>query len=81
MIENRLIDARFLMQGVTVQHLRFKVRAIETIFFENEPGAALRGALYEALSTNFCSEAFSELPAPAHHQDYCPVCWLSLIHI
>ncbi len=67
-------DSRFLMQGVTVQHLRFRVRATESIFFENEPGAALRGALYEALSKNFCSEAFGHLTS--HHQETCPVCWL-----
>ena len=67
-------DSRFLMQGVTVQHLRFQVRAAESILFENEPGAALRGALYEALSKNFCSEAFG--PLTPHHRETCPVCWL-----
>jgi hypothetical protein len=68
-------DARFLMQGVTVQHLRFQVRTIESIFFENEPGAALRGALYEALARHFCSEPFAE-NVPSYHKETCPVCWL-----
>lgn len=69
-------DSRFLMQGVTVQHLCFRVRADETILFENEPGAALRGALYEALAQNFCSETFSVVTNMPHHQEVCPVCWL-----
>ncbi|MDL1902296.1 CRISPR system precrRNA processing endoribonuclease RAMP protein Cas6 [Anaerolineae bacterium CFX9] len=69
-------DSRFLMQGVTVQQLRFRVRADETIIFENEPGAALRGALYEAISKKFCSEMFSVVTRQPHHQEVCPVCWL-----
>jgi hypothetical protein len=69
-------DSRFLMAGLTVQHLRFRVRADETILFENEPGAALRGALYEALAQNFCSEVFSVVTNMPHHQEVCPVCWL-----
>lgn len=72
-----ITDARRLMHGVTVQHLRFRVQAAETIYFEGEPGAALRGALYEALARNFCSEAFDTTGASdPHHQDTCPVCWL-----
>lgn len=70
-------DALRLMRGVTVQHLRFRVQALESIYFEGEPGAALRGALYEALARNFCSEAF--VPSASndpHHLDTCPVCWL-----
>lgn len=69
-------DARFLMQGVTVQHLRFQVRADESVYFENEPGAALRGALYEALSRNFCSETFGTATHMPGHSEVCPVCWL-----
>jgi hypothetical protein len=64
------------MQGVTVQHLRFRVRATESIYFENEPGAALRGALYEALARNFCSEAFGLASDTPEHRETCPVCWL-----
>lgn len=69
-------DSRFLMRGMTVHHLRFRVRALESIHFENEPGAALRGALYEALSRNFCSEAFGIVAPAPHHKETCPVCWL-----
>ena len=72
-----ITDSRHLMRGVTVQHLRFRVRARESIFFEGEPGAALRGALYEALSRNFCSETFELVGgSTTHHQETCPVCWL-----
>jgi hypothetical protein len=70
-------DAFILMRGMTVQHLRFRVRAQEHILFENEPGSALRGALYETLARNFCSEAFGFTGAPTlEHQKTCPVCWL-----
>ncbi len=70
-------DARTLMRGVTVQHLRFRVQAQEHILFENEPGSALRGALYEALAGNFCSEAFGAPEAlTPEHKATCPVCWL-----
>jgi hypothetical protein len=62
------------MQGVTVQHLRFHVRARESILFEDQPGAALRGALYQVLADNFCSEAFG--PVTPEHSAHCPVCWL-----
>lgn len=74
MTPNQPWDAQALMRGVTVQHLRFRVRALESIFFEGEPGAALRGALYEALARNFCSEMFG--PYTPHHRETCPVCWL-----
>ncbi|MCU0497456.1 MAG: CRISPR system precrRNA processing endoribonuclease RAMP protein Cas6 [Anaerolineae bacterium] len=70
-------DARRLMQGVTVQHLRFRGRARESIFFEGEPGSALRGALYQSLSSNFCSETFEFVATGApHDRETCPVCWL-----
>lgn len=71
------LNPRRLMQGVTVQHLRFRGRAQESILFEGEPGAALRGALYEALSRNFCSETFDLTNGNApHDRENCPVCWL-----
>ena len=63
-----------LMHGLTVQHLRFTVRPLETISFDNQPGSAFRGALYELLRNNFCSE-----PKGAQTPDHtlrCPVCWL-----
>ncbi len=71
-----VIDSRVLMRGIMVQHLQFRVCVIESIYFENEPGAALRGALYEALSRNFCSETFGMEVRGSHHQETCPVCWL-----
>lgn len=71
-----ITDSRHLMQGLTVQCLRFRVRASESIYFDNEPGAALRGALFEALTRNFCSEAFGPEAAQPYHKATCPVCWL-----
>lgn len=62
------------MQGLSVSHLRFRVRAREGIVLEGQPGSALRGMLYGALSDNFCSEPGG--PHTQGHQDRCPVCWL-----
>ena len=67
-------DHEYFMRGVTVQHLRFTVRALESIVFGAQPGSALRGALYQTLSEGFCTD-----PANAQHPDHaehCPVCWL-----
>lgn len=63
-----------LMEGLSVHHLRFRVRPTETIVLPEQPGTALRGALYQALSENFCSEPFDQ-QTPDHKQR-CPVCWL-----
>jgi hypothetical protein len=63
-----------LMQGMSVQHLRFEVQPLESIVFGNQPGTAIRGALYEALSSNFCSEPGE--PITPNHKEHCPVCWL-----
>ncbi len=63
-----------LMHGVSIHHLRFRVRPIETIVLPEQPGTALRGALYQALSENFCSEPYDQI-SPDHKQR-CPVCWL-----
>lgn len=70
------MDPQTLMRGLTVQHLRFRAQPLESIYFEGETGAALRGALYEALSTNFCSETFGVTAPNPHHKETCPVCWL-----
>jgi len=67
-------DQAYLMHGLTVQHYRFTVRAQEAIILEDQPGSALRGALYQALSERFCSEPGSVI-TPDHKQR-CPVCWL-----
>lgn len=63
-----------LMRGMSVQHLRFQVVPQESIVFGNQPGTAIRGALYQALSSNFCSEPGE--PLTPDHKEHCPVCWL-----
>jgi hypothetical protein len=63
-----------LMQGLSVHHLRFTVQPLETIVFNEQPGTALRGALYKALSSRFCSEPNGAI-TPEHYQR-CPVCWM-----
>lgn len=62
------------MRGLTVQHLLFTVRPVESIVFGDQSGSALRGALYQALSESFCSER-NGIVTPGH-QERCPVCWL-----
>lgn len=75
MIENSVfIPAHELMRGMSVQHLRFTVRATEGVRFADQPGSALRGALYHALAGHFCSESFNRVTAG--HSERCPVCWL-----
>ncbi|HVU14342.1 MAG TPA: CRISPR system precrRNA processing endoribonuclease RAMP protein Cas6 [Phototrophicaceae bacterium] len=69
-----LTPAHILMHGMSVQHVRFTVRATERISFDDQPGSALRGALYHALADHFCSEAFARVTAD--HAERCPVCWL-----
>lgn len=63
-----------LMRGLTIQHLRFTALPEESIVFDAQAGSALRGALYQALSENFCSEPGETLTPD--HQQRCPVCWL-----
>lgn len=65
------MNSEQLMAGLTVQHLRFTVEALEIIVFQDQPGSALRGALYQALAQHFCSA--DGLP---NHAQHCPVCWL-----
>lgn len=62
------------MQGLTIQHLRFEVEPTESIVFGEQPGTALRGALYQVLSDSFCSEPNGMLTPD--HAAHCPVCWL-----
>lgn len=63
-----------LMQGMTIQHLWFTVRPTESIVFSDQAGSALRGALYQTLADNFCSEPFGAVTPD--HALRCPVCWL-----
>jgi hypothetical protein len=74
----QLAEHEQLMQGLTVQHLRFTVRALDTILFDNQPGSALRGALYQVLGDNFCSEPTTDdqRTQTPDHAARCPVCWL-----
>jgi len=61
--------------GFTLQHLRFVVRASEGIVFVDQSGSALRGALYQAMAENFCTEPYAIRNSPDHHKT-CPTCWL-----
>lgn len=75
MIEHpELVPVSELMRGMSVQHLRFTVRAKDMLSFAEQPGAALRGALYHALAQHFCSESFDRVTID--HSERCPVCWL-----
>ncbi|GAB4471891.1 MAG: CRISPR system precrRNA processing endoribonuclease RAMP protein Cas6 [Anaerolineae bacterium] len=67
-------EAYRLMGGVRAYHVQFEVESVETVRFGGMPGSALRGALYHALSRQFCPDAGARhLP---RHQSACPVCWL-----
>lgn len=61
--------------GFTLQHLRFVVRATESVVFVDNAGSPLRGALYQAMAENFCTEPFAVKQSPAHAET-CPTCWL-----
>lgn len=68
------VSAREMMRGLSVQHLRFVVRPLQTIHFDSQPGSSLRGGLYQALAQHFCSEPFGVVTEDHLHR--CPVCWL-----
>ncbi len=69
-----LPNTQTAMQGVAVYRFEITARARELMSFGEQPGAQLRGAIYNALSRQFCSETgFEHTPG---HQDRCPVCWL-----
>jgi hypothetical protein len=62
------------MEGVSVYQFVITACAREVVSFGPQPGAQLRGAIYNALSHQFCSETgFEHTPG---HQSRCPVCWL-----
>lgn len=69
-----MILAHDYLKGLTVSHLTFTICAREGIILEGQPGSALRGALYQTLADNFCTEA--DGPHTAGHASRCPVCWL-----
>lgn len=64
-----------LMLGLSVVHLRFEVTPIESMVFGEQPGSALRGGLYQALSQHYCSKVKQPSVAP-NHTEQCPACWL-----
>lgn len=67
-------EADRLMAGVRVYHVQFEVESEQAVEFNRLAGSALRGALYHALSRQFCPDAGTRhLP---RHQAACPVCWL-----
>lgn len=65
----------YFMHGFSIQHLRFVVRARELITFHDQAGSALRGALYQTMAENFCTEPFAVKQSPDHAKT-CPTCWL-----
>lgn len=69
-----MMDAMPFIDGLSILHLRFTVRAKDAIAFGSQPGSAIRGALYQALSQHFCSEPGHTMTAD--HTERCPVCWL-----
>ena len=62
------------MDGLRVYCFTITAVAAERIEFGLQPGAQLRGAIYNALLGHFCSETGFE--QTEGHQDRCPVCWL-----
>jgi hypothetical protein len=71
---NTYLSHTHLMAGMQVINLRFHIRAQETLIFGDQPGSAIRGAIYGALSRDFCSEDL--LRSTPEHQAVCPVCRL-----
>lgn len=63
-----------LMNGLSANHLRFTLKVKTPIVLTTQPGSAVRGALYTALSNNFCTEPNG--PHTHFHAENCPVCWL-----
>jgi hypothetical protein len=74
MNETTVLSHTYLMAGLSVLHLRFYCRAIDPLAFGDQPGSALRGALYGVLQRNFCSQVLG-FTGPDHAAT-CPVCWL-----
>lgn len=62
------------MEGLRVYHVEFALRAQEPLGFGPQPGAQLRGALYNALSALACP--IDAPPHPRGKPDECPVCYL-----
>lgn len=63
-----------LMAGLRVLQLELTVRAVDAVAFGDQPGSALRGALYGTLAAKFCGVGYDE--ATPEHRSICPVCRL-----
>jgi hypothetical protein len=61
---------------LAAHHLRFSVRATDTIVFNEFKGSALRGSFASHLSQAFCPAARQAGPPDPLHQALCPACQL-----
>lgn len=68
------VSAMAGMEGVHVYHVEFTLRARQPLGFGSQPGAQIRGALYNALSAQSCP--IDAPPHPRGQADGCPVCYL-----
>jgi hypothetical protein len=62
------------MEGVRVYSIELTMRARQPLGFGVQPGAQLRGALYNALAAQACP--IDAPPHPRGSAGDCPVCWL-----
>ncbi|MBL8144944.1 MAG: CRISPR system precrRNA processing endoribonuclease RAMP protein Cas6 [Anaerolineae bacterium] len=62
------------MEGLRVYHAEFRLRARQPLGFGPQPGAQIRGAIYNALSAQNCP--IDAPPHPRGQSDECPVCYL-----
>jgi len=59
--------------GLSVQRLRYQVEATSTLILDQQPGSALRGALFHALLQRFCALPTQPLCASCPLIASCPV--------
>ena len=50
------------MSALTIHHLRYTIRAEESLALDQHPGSALRGALFTALLQRFCEFPLQPVP-------------------
>ena len=62
------------MEGLRVYHAEFRLRARQPLGFGPQPGAQIRGAIYNALSAQNCP--IDAPPHPRGQSEGCPVCYL-----
>jgi hypothetical protein len=61
---------------LTAHHIRFTVRAVTPIVFNDFKGSALRGAFATVLRRTFCPQGERDPMTEQYHQALCPVCRL-----